>query len=364
MQNKKKVIYFIITLEFILCSILILSKTDTSNNIQLSRAIEVIFILYLIRVSYGCTLFLKNQYKKQKYSYAIIMNLGLLIFININILRQIDLLINNWNALNVVDIYNNTLNSFSYTAMLTLPFIIGLAIYSIITNFVLIKKEGFKLTNLLGIILGIFAFLGLFGSQMIYMITSKLIITNNQIIVKKFIDISINLILTYFYTLIISTLYCNVKAAIHIPKYDKDFVIILGSKINPDGTLTSLLKGRVDKAIDFGKNQYKKTNKNLVYVPSGGKGKDEIISEAKAMKNYLIEKGINRNNIIIEDKSISTIQNMQFSKEKIDKIKENAKIIFSTNNYHVFRSGVIANNLGIIVKVWVAKRNGIFIQML
>lgn len=53
------------------------------------------------------------------------MNLGLLIFININILRQINLLIQNWNILNIVDIYNNTLKSFSYFAMLTLPCIIG-----------------------------------------------------------------------------------------------------------------------------------------------------------------------------------------------------------------------------------------------
>ena len=38
---------------------------------------------------------------------------------------------------------------------------------------------------------------------------------------------------------------------------------------------------------------------------------------------------------------------MRFSKEKIDKINKNAKIIFSTTNYHVFRSGVIANEQGI-----------------
>ena len=34
----------------------------------------------------------------------------------------------------------------------------------------------------------------------------------------------------------------------YIPKYYKDFIIILGSKIKSDGTLTPLLKGRVDRA--------------------------------------------------------------------------------------------------------------------
>ena len=71
------------------------------------------------------------------------MNLGLLLFININILRQINLLITNWNVINIVDIYTNTLKSFSYFAMLTLPCITILSIYSIITNIVLIKKRRF-----------------------------------------------------------------------------------------------------------------------------------------------------------------------------------------------------------------------------
>lgn len=38
---------------------------------------------------------------------------------------------------------------------------------------------------------------------------------------------------------------------------------------------------------------------------------------------------------------------MKYSKLKIDNINNNGKIIFSTTNYHVFRSGVIASNEGI-----------------
>ena len=161
-------------------------------------------------------------------------------------------------------------------------------------------------------------------------------------------DICINATLSYFYTLILATLYCNIKAANHIPSYDKDFIIILGSKINKDGTLTPLLKGRVDKAIEFGNKQYETTKKKIIYIPSGGKGSDESIAEAEAIKNYLIEKRINKKQIIIEDKSTSTIENMKYSKDKIDAINAYAKISFSTTNYyHVFRSGVIANEQGI-----------------
>ena len=65
------------------------------------------------------------------------------------------------------------------------------------------------------------------------------------------------------------------------------------------------------------------------------------------MKNYLIEKEISPEDIIVEDKSKNTYQNLKFSKQKIDEDNKDGKIIFSTTNYHVFRSGVIANNEGI-----------------
>lgn len=344
-MKKRTIIYFCITIFFLIISTILLFKTDLKNNVSLSKTIEIILILYLVRISFGCIFFIKKQYESQKYSYSIIMNLGLLFFILINIVRLVNVLIFNWNVMNIKDIYNTTINSFSFFAMLTLPCIIILSIYSIITNIVLIQKEGFSPNKLLGILLGILALLGLVGSQAIYMITST--ISGKQLVLKKLIDICFNVTLSYFYTLIIATLYCNIKAAKHIPSYDKDYIIILGSKINKDGTLTPLLKARVDKAIEFDKNQYKKTNKKIYYIPSGGQGNDEIISEALAIKKYLISEGIKQDRIIIEDKSINTQQNMEFSKRIIDDISSDAKIVFSTTSYHVFRSGVIASNCGI-----------------
>lgn len=346
-MKKKWVIYLIVTIIFILLTIGILRHTDLSNNVELSKSIQIILILFLIRISIGCTFYIKEQYEKQKYSYGIVMNLGLLIFINVNILRQINLLIYNWNVLNIVDIYNNTIKSFSFFAMLTLPCIIILSFYSIITNIVLIKKEGFDPRRLLGVILGFLALIGLCGSQTLYYIITRLLIDTDKQFIKYALDICINATLSYFYTLIIATLYCNIRAAKHIPEYDKDFIIILGSKIKSDGTLTPLLKGRVDKAIDFGNKQYELTKKKIVYIPSGGKGSDEVIAEAEAIKNYLLERGIKKNQIIIEDKSTSTIENMKFSKKKIDEVNKEAKVSFSTTNYHVFRSGVIATEQGI-----------------
>ena len=68
-MKKRRIIYAIITLIFIALTIFILSKTNLSNNVALSKAIQIILILFLIRISIGCTLYIKEQYEKQKYDY-------------------------------------------------------------------------------------------------------------------------------------------------------------------------------------------------------------------------------------------------------------------------------------------------------
>lgn len=136
----------------------------------------------------------------------------------------------------------------------------------------------------------------------------------------------------------------------HIPKFDKDYIIILGCQIKKDGTLTNLLKSRVDRAIEFRNMQKENTGKDLIFVPSGGKGNDEIMTEAEAMSNYLLEQGIEKNKILIEDKSKNTYENIEFSNKLITDKNKDVKIVFSTTNYHVLRAGILATKQGIKVE--------------
>ena len=85
--------------------------------------------------------------------------------------------------------------------------------------------------------------------------------------------------------------------------------------------------------------------KELVFVTSGGKGEDEVISESRSMKNYLMTQGIREEQIIEEDRSTSTFENMKFSKEKIMERNPEGKIAFSTTNFHVFRAGLWARRV-------------------
>ena len=65
------------------------------------------------------------------------------------------------------------------------------------------------------------------------------------------------------------------------------------------------------------------------------------------MERYLLSKGIPAECILPEMQSKTTLENIQFSKKLIDAQKEDAKIVFSTTNYHVFRGGMLASKAGV-----------------
>ncbi len=223
---------------------------------------------------------------------------------------------------------------------LSLPFVLILSVALTISNLSLIRHEGFRIQNLLGVILSVF----LLGAILVpYYIEMTSISSYSPI---EIVNIYTS-ILAFFESLMIATVICALIAVNKKPTYDKDYLIILGCGIKKDGTLMPLLKGRVDRAIEFYKNQLEKTGKKAVFVPSGGQGSDEVISESEAMKRYLIEQGIPEEQIMKEERSTNTFENMKFSKKLIEEKNKNAKVVFSTTKYHIFRSGIFSVQAGL-----------------
>lgn len=118
-------------------------------------------------------------------------------------------------------------------------------------------------------------------------------------------------------------------------------MIVLGAKVNKDG-VSKTLKQRLDKAIE-----YYNENKHVNIIVSGGQGKDEVMSEAWAMKNYLVKNGVDEDNIILENKATTTLENIMFSKEIMDDLNLENKVLIVTSDYHLFRGRFIASMLGI-----------------
>lgn len=80
-------------------------------------------------------------------------------------------------------------------------------------------------------------------------------------------------------------------------------------------------------------------------IMSGGQGPGEDIPESEAMAAYAVDQGVDDERIITEQKSVSTEENLMFSKELIH--KENARIVIVTTAYHVFRALILAKQQGI-----------------
>lgn len=126
-----------------------------------------------------------------------------------------------------------------------------------------------------------------------------------------------------------------------VPEKDLDYIIVLGAQVR--GTkVTKSLQLRLDAAY-----QYLMENKGTTVVVSGGQGADEIISEAEAMKNYLISKGIDISRIIMEEKSTNTNENIKFSKELMNSQKKEYTTAVVTNDFHVYRAMAIGRKQGL-----------------
>lgn len=121
-----------------------------------------------------------------------------------------------------------------------------------------------------------------------------------------------------------------------------DYMIILGARLYGDIPSPALYE-RLKVA-----EEYLKENTELKVIVSGGQGPDEDISEAEAMERYLLNNGIDKNKIIIEDKSTSTFENIKNSLYIIKEIdnEESPRVLLVTSSFHIFRSKFLANRLG------------------
>ena len=297
--------------------------------------LSIIFIVYLIRKY-------RFRMKRSIYSYSNARLLGLIVFLICSTTLNISLFIYDltYGYHGSVNGIIESVSSNAYTfSMLMFPLAIILTVLMTISNLKLVKEEGRSFSNMLGIILG-----GFINIATVSVILFSGLNINN-VFFLALCDL-FAIFIAYIECVFIGTCVLGVKAAKHIPEFDKDAILILGCHVLDDGSLPRILRSRVDRAIEFGIMQKEETGKDIVFVPSGGKGSDEVMSEAEAMETYLLKHGVKKQNIIVENKSKNTYENVEFSDRLIKRKKKNARIAFSTTNYHVFRAGVIANEQG------------------
>ena len=133
-----------------------------------------------------------------------------------------------------------------------------------------------------------------------------------------------------------------VRQAVNRPESDAPCtVLVLGCEIR--GLRPSkMLQARIDSAYD-----YLTANPRAVCVACGGMADDEIISEARCIRDELVRRGIDPGRIYLEEKSENTRQNIAFAADIIEENGLPTEIAVASDNFHQLRSSIYAKKSGL-----------------
>ncbi|AYF92137.1 YdcF family protein [Apilactobacillus bombintestini] len=217
------------------------------------------------------------------------------------------------------------------------------------------RRESHNLANLLTLIIGIIMVLyPLFN----YLLFKKLIPKPYNGILEHISEMGIFYILSLFVIFSLSVMICNY----YRPKRNKDFIIVLGAGLLDGDRVSPLLASRIDRAIDFYKQQIHSGNVAPLIICSGGQGGDETVPEGVAMRQYVLSKHVAEKDVVAEDQSKNTIQNFSFSRKIVDKYQLNPDNgIYVSNNYHIYRANAYARNAGMKIDGIGSKTSGFFL---
>ena len=141
---------------------------------------------------------------------------------------------------------------------------------------------------------------------------------------------------------------------------ERPYLIVLGAAVYGDRPSLTLVR-RLEGALD-----YLERYPDSVAIVSGGMGKGETVTEAQAMYDWLVERGISPERVLREDKATSTRENLEYSFEIIrrrgDEPAGNVAIVSSA--YHLYRAKLMAQRLGAPGAAGVAAPWGYFFVML
>lgn len=238
-------------------------------------------------------------------------------------------------------IANDIPSGFVFSLMIVGIILLFVPLMLISNGITMLKKEGKSLANLLSLILGIVIEIG----ELAFI---SLVIFNYSLGIPFFEKISgfllfVGISIFYFsFIILLFVLYLTFFQFVpHI--YNFEYIIIHGCGLLDGDRISKLLSNRIDKAIKV----YHKGKDKAMLICSGGQGSNETISEAEAIKRYLLEKGISEDHILLEDKSTTTNENLIFSNDIITSRGGSKRTALVSSNYHIYRCVLFAHTLKI-----------------
>lgn len=216
------------------------------------------------------------------------------------------------------------------------------------------RKESHSLGNMLTLIIGICLILSPLFSRVVRSFLSPY--------VTSLLFGLIGIVVFYFVFWLGNFITSFLITRLFRPRWNKKYIIVLGSGLIGGSRVSPLLASRIMKAKEFGEQQFQKNGLRPLIIFSGGQGPDEKLPEGQAMKDYGLAHGMQDFTLIAETKSKNTYQNMLFSKQILEEKQIDLKAgLFATSDYHTFRAAGYARYVGLDIDGIGAKTSKFFI---
>ncbi|GGE41920.1 vancomycin permeability regulator SanA [Pedobacter psychrotolerans] len=126
---------------------------------------------------------------------------------------------------------------------------------------------------------------------------------------------------------------------LHSSKNSADVAVILGNKVNTDGTLSDRLNQRMKCGLELYKSGRVKS-----FIVSGGFGKEGFY-EGDKMKDFLVRNGVPNALIYVDNYGDNTLATVKNTLNLKDKIHFNSLIVVS-QYYHITRTKMLFRKYG------------------
>ena len=140
-----------------------------------------------------------------------------------------------------------------------------------------------------------------------------------------------------------------------LPETNELCIVVLGYQLNDDGSMKNELKGRLNVAL----NCAEKYPNAYILVTGGGTAKNnKTATEADQMAEYLEKNGVSSERIIIENKSLTTVQNAIFSEDILrENYPEVTSIAIVSSDYHIGYGSLLFEAYSILTEEKVSDKN-------
>ncbi len=311
-------------------------------------AVMILLTVFLLAVSAMMLHGFRSAKGSAFYAYSTVFYIGFFFFALLTGLTMLNITLRHLvmrEEYSMLSVYYSLCNASPTFLLYTSPLLVIFCLSLAVSNIALLRHNRPRIQNVLGLLVSVlFLFGGAFG---LWLSHRNFVGSVSAYRLHSAVENVYCTVYVYFECILAGAAVCAVKAARHCPPEDRDVIIILGCWFREDGSLPPLLRGRVDRALEYWRRHLAQTGRKAYLIPSGGQGKNESMPEAEAMKAYLIDQGIPEELILPETRSADTLQNLSFSRKIMEENGLSGDVIFSTTNYHVFRSGLWAAEAGL-----------------